>query len=437
VGRILIDAPASGESSSDNDRRHAGPPNKIPRADERNEVRPPSRLPVPAGLVRRWLVWLPAAVLVLAGVGSWVGDSDPSRWGRWLPPSLLVAGYGLTFSRANLGYNYRRGEGRLLSYLGPGTGMTMLRGLLIAPLAGMLFLPRLAGVAAWIPALLYTSAALLDQFDGYAARRSNHATLLGEMLDLELDGLGVLLAVSVAIHEGHLPLIFLTVGLARYVFLLWALMLRALGRSVRPIPESLTRRSIAGLQMGFLTAALWPIAPRELILLAGWMFAVPFFASFGRDMLVMAGFADADSPGYLAIRSWARRMGTRLVPPVLRAGLVVLLAPILGGAWQDLRGRVAAFASGGVEHPEWVAPGLLALASLALVFIALGFLGRTGSVLMVLAIGLSMIPLGADPSSLAVIGMAVGVLILGTGPASLWAPEGAWLGRRGGRPRQT
>jgi CDP-diacylglycerol---glycerol-3-phosphate 3-phosphatidyltransferase len=433
VGRILIDAPASGESSSDGDNRHAGQPN---RSDERNELRPPAGMPVPAGLVRRWLVWLPAAVLVLAGVGSWVAGGDPSRWGRWLPPSLLVAGFGLSFSRANLGYNYRRGEGRLLSNLGPGTGMTMLRGLLIAPLAGMLFIPRPAGSAAWIPALLYTSAALLDQFDGYVARRSKHATLLGEMLDLELDGLGVLLAVSVAIHHRQLPLIFLAVGLARYVFLLWALALRALGRAVHPIPESMTRRSIAGLQMGFLTAALWPIAPRELILLAGWLFAVPFFASFGRDMMVMAGFAHADSPSYIALRSWVRRIATRIVPPILRAILVVLLAPMLGGAWQDLRGRVAAFAAEGVGHPEWVAPALLALASLSLVFIALGFLGRTASLLMVLAMGLSMIPLGADSSSLAAIGMAVGILILGTGPASLWAPEGAWLGRRGGRPRR-
>jgi CDP-diacylglycerol--glycerol-3-phosphate 3-phosphatidyltransferase len=282
--------------------------------------------------------------------------------------------------------------------------------------------------------LLYTSAAVIDQFDGYLARRSDHATRLGQALDLELDGLGVLLAVAVAIHYGQLPLVFLAVGLARYVFLLWGAALRWSGVTPHPIPESMTRRSIAGLQMGFLCGALWPIAPPELLSLAGSMFAVPFAFSFGRDMLVMAGWLNPASLPYLRLRSMVRRIATRLAPSILRPALVLFLGYHLRTRLGDLPAAVAEFAAKGVELPQ-VAVVLVLLQALCLVCVAVGFLGRVGALLLTVATGLWMVAVGPSPVELTIIGLAVGVLILGTGPSSAWAPEAKWLGRWGKVPR--
>jgi CDP-diacylglycerol---glycerol-3-phosphate 3-phosphatidyltransferase len=393
----------------------------------------PSAGAAPKALVREWLGWAVAGSSWLAGMGVLVAGRDSDRWAAWLPPSALVLGYVLLFSRSRLGLHRKNAGNVPFSSLGLGTSLTMARGLLIAPLAGLLFLPRLPGTAAWVPTLLYTAAGLTDQFDGYWARRLDQATRLGEMLDVELDGLGVLLAASLAVHYRQLPLFFVTVAFARYFFLLWGAAWRLLGRELRPLPSSLTRRSIAGLQIGFLAGVLWPIAPPELTTLAGWIFAVPFIASFTRDLLVVAGLVDLASPLYMSLRSSVWSVATRVAPPVLRLAVVLLAgrSAILVAA--DLPGRASAFAERGMEAAGAASSLLLGLEILSVLLMAAGFLGRTGALGVILAEGLTMAALGASNMGLLICALAAAVLILGTGPASLWSPEPVWLGRRGGR----
>jgi CDP-diacylglycerol---glycerol-3-phosphate 3-phosphatidyltransferase len=70
-----------------------------------------------------------------------------------------------------------------------------------------------------LPAIIFTLAIAADFFDGFAARVSNHVTRLGEALDMKLDGVGVLIAIILAVQYGSLPAWYLLVASARYLYL--------------------------------------------------------------------------------------------------------------------------------------------------------------------------------------------------------------------------
>ncbi len=156
-----------------------------------------------------------AAALSYALLRS-IGLAEPA-W-RWVAPVALAMGFTLTVLRRGLPDNRRRGETALFPRLGLANAVTLLRGCLLGILAGFLLFPRPAGGLAWLPVLVYTAAALTDFVDGFLARVTNQPTLLGERLDIELDSLGALLAVSLAVAYGQLPAWALLMGLARYLF---------------------------------------------------------------------------------------------------------------------------------------------------------------------------------------------------------------------------
>ncbi len=251
-----------------------------------------------------------------------------AAWGpqfalRWVGLAALVLAYQHVQLARSLILNRRPGECELLSTYGVGNHLSMLRGLCIGLLAGFLFLERPPGGLAWAPVILYTSADLLDYFDGYLARITNHATQLGEALDLELDALGLLVAVSLAIWYGALPWWFAPFGLARYAFSFGLRLRGRLGLKTYPLPPSLSRRPIAGLAMGFMSAVLWPIVSQPATTIAGALFLAPFGASFLRDWLVVSGVLDPASERYHSLRRAVVTIATIWLPLPLRAALGV------------------------------------------------------------------------------------------------------------------
>jgi CDP-diacylglycerol--glycerol-3-phosphate 3-phosphatidyltransferase len=175
--------------------------------------------------------------------------------------------------------------------LGHGTHTTLLRGLLIAATAGFLVTIGTGArpLLPFVPAALYTAAALGDGLDGYLARRQQHTTQLGAELDTTLDALGLLVAPLLAVLYGKLHASYLLVSVAYYLFQ-WGIHWRVThDRPVYPLPPSRLRRHLAGLQMAVVAAALWPPLPEALTRPLGVVFMLPLLIGFCRDWLHVSG----------------------------------------------------------------------------------------------------------------------------------------------------
>lgn len=225
-----------------------------------------------------------ATALAFAGLRALLADALARRW---LALSIPVLAYELALLWRYLPRN-RAGE-RLLPSLGPGTLLTIARGILIAFLAGFLLLPQPTESLVWLPAALYGTAALADYADGTVARLADHVTTLGARLDTEFDALGILIAPLLAVLYGQLPVWYLTVSVARYLFVAGRWLRRRRGLPVSDLPPRRSRRVLAGLQMAFVALALSPAVGTPLTTAGAALVAAPFVAGFVRDWLHVSG----------------------------------------------------------------------------------------------------------------------------------------------------
>ncbi|HUF37189.1 MAG TPA: CDP-alcohol phosphatidyltransferase family protein [Anaerolineales bacterium] len=304
--------------------------------------------------------------------------------------------------------------GRVLSGFGPANLLTIARGLLMASFAGLLAVPRLEGLYAWLPGLLYTAAALPDYVDGLIARRTGRTTRLGEILDMEVDSAGVFVATALAVRDGIVPGWYLAIGLARYLFV-FGLWLRArLGRRVHDLPPSVRRRGFAALKMGFMFAVLLPVfGPPATHLVAaalGLPFALGFLWDWGLATgRIRPGKGSLDSPGVRFSLAW--------LPVALRLLAVVLGAAVVGGH---------------LGRPETYALSLVEIAALAL--IAMGIVTRPAAIAAAVLLGLSQnfVPLG--PAGSGLLSALIGLVMLGAGRFALFPLDDRLVFRRTGDP---
>ncbi|MEZ5492918.1 MAG: CDP-alcohol phosphatidyltransferase family protein [Gammaproteobacteria bacterium] len=229
--------------------------------------------------------------LLLAMAFSLSALAEASYALRWLLPGTATWGLVVWQCRSRLHKNYSTEDGTAYSQLGLGNRITLLRGLLIAATAGFL---ATAGITThslllFVPAALYTAAALGDALDGYLARRQGQTTLLGRELDTALDALGLLVAPLLAILTGKLHFSYLLVSFAYYLFKGGIHWRQRHNRPVYALPPSRLRRQLAGFQMGLVAAALWPPLPAELTRPAGLLFMLPLLIGFVRDWLYVSG----------------------------------------------------------------------------------------------------------------------------------------------------
>jgi CDP-diacylglycerol---glycerol-3-phosphate 3-phosphatidyltransferase len=360
-----------------------------------------SRLTTADAVSVRALLW---GALALAAAGAAVAGSalPPGAAARYLsaalPVWLFVAGV-LRWLRSEEGDTGR---------IGLATALTLARGWMVAALAGFILVPPHQGVLAWAPAVLYTTAAISDLVDGYVARRLGQESAVGGRLDVIMDALGLLVGPLAAIALGRLPVWYLLVSLAYYLFHfgLWWRRRRGLPSYLERLKPSLHTRMYAGYQMGLVATALFPVLSPPGTTIAATLFMVPNLVLFARDYLVTTGRLDPDGAGHQRALA-SLEAGARFVLPVVRAAAAAGLALLVS------RGQLA--------------PGLLALALL----LALGLATRL--VAFGAAIGLALL-LATQCSPLAHATYLLTILSLlgGAGALALWNPEERWMLRRAG-----
>ena len=354
--------------------------------------------------------------------------------GQWLLLSGLALIYELWILWRDLQQNHRPGEFALLPTLGLGNHMSMLRGLFIGLLAGFLFAPRPVEPLAWLIAFLYTAASIADWLDGYIARRANHATILGQRLDMEFDGLGVLIVSLLAIGYGQLPVWFLSVGLARYFFVFGLWWRNRAARPLYDMPPSIHRRIMAGMLMGFMTVVLWPIVPAAMATVAAYVIAIPVLLGFGRDWLFVNGRLQAANPAYRRIQRLLYSLVARWFPLLWRVLLPLAMLQILRAAtpWYQPQAWLDLLLSWHVPIPAALATMLSVTAVLGTILVFLGIAGRLAAIALFFPIGFDIATRGLLWANALALICALCIALFGSGRFFLWQPEERLLTRRSG-----
>lgn len=227
-------------------------------------------------------------LLVTGACGIAVATELPVA-ARWSVPTLCVVAFELWFLRQHLDTNHTEGtEARRYDTLGVANVVTLARGAVFAAVAGFAAVEPTPALA-WLPALLYGTGCALDWMDGLVARCTGRTTVLGAKLDMAFDTLGFLVAPWVAVLWGRLPVWYLSLSFARYLFKAGRGLRRRRGKPVGELPPSAVRRPLAGLQMAFITVALAPVLPLETVELLAAVVLLPSLLVFARDYLVVAG----------------------------------------------------------------------------------------------------------------------------------------------------
>lgn len=354
-----------------------------------------------------------------------------------LLPGLVTAVYLHSRLSRHLTANHRSFEtNRLFATLGAANWMTLLRAAAVVALAG--FLPVAVSTVfatqesrqlhadglPWAPGIIYLGISLADLLDGFLARRQGRETELGKRLDIETDAAGLLVASLLAVVLGRLPVIYLLVGLVYYPFIfgIWLREKRKL--PVVTLQSRPFSRIIAGFQMGLVGLALLPVFHRPFLFLAASLFMTPLLIGFWRDWLVVSRRIESDRNQQTGLDRWARSK-MRTVPMTLRLGLFaggMMILVDFGMKWH--------LSSHPLWHLSWqsVALGIFCLCGL---LAAIGCMGRTAALCLVLLLAGNQSPFGASLLSLLVFAFAATLMLTGTGALSLWTPEDTILYRRG------
>ncbi len=286
---------------------------------------------------------------------------------------------------------------------GPANWISIGRGALFAFLAGFIWLPDPQGWVAWLPGSFYLVAVILDYVDGAVARLTATTSILGEKLDMDMDGLGILIATLVALGFGQVPLPFLLVGLARYLYVGGLWLRRRKSLPIYDLPPRRFRRGLAGAQMGFLATILFPVFTPPATFVAAYFFLIPFVLFFLLDFLAVSGWSPAWTGSlWLKVLNWVF---------VLRIGLVGV------GVWWLYQAQPRSLIQ------------LIGLA-VCLLFVLSGTAARIAALGLILFAGFALRLNPLDPGHWALLLLSLLVFWLGSGRFSLWQPENFILYRR-------
>ena len=250
---------------------------------------------------------------------------------QWLLQALLLWCLIIFRTRKIVDLNRPELQQALYPNLGWANRLSLLRAFLIALTGGFVFHATLNDKILLIPALSYFIAAIIDRIDGYIARRTSQESLLGAQIDIESDALGLLIAPLLGVWIGQIHWSYLSVSLAYYLFQ-WGLYWRSKhNKPVHKLPSNISRRAVAGFQMGFLAVVLWPILTPPATKIAGIAFMLPLLTGFILDWLTVSGEIELDNPPIRKFFKQCNQTMQRVLLPMLRVIIAALLYLSLKG----------------------------------------------------------------------------------------------------------
>ncbi len=381
-----------------------------------------------AALQRRWLLTLLSFGSFLWAMHALLGESwgQLVRW-SWTMAAGAFCAYVLAVLWKALPYNYRVEDGVFFSTFGAANLVSLMRGWFLGAMAGFIFTPLPIGWIAWLPGTLYIVNGIADFVDGYLARRSRQVTVMGERLDMSLDGWGVLFASVLLYRYGTLPLWILLVGAARFIFLFVSWLRGRLGKPVYQLPPSPVRRALAGAQMGFLGAALLPVFKPPLTIWAGIFFSFPFLLNFGRDLLWMCGIrldrlvSRAMLQRVEGLTNWTKRWLIDWLLLGVRLLIGIMLSQALWEWFSSSPSFLTAWTPLGSAQTQFQFMRIFFL--LGTISTVLGLVGRGGAALLLIGVGLQQGILPIDWLSKSTLIAACLLFFSGSGKVAIWKPE--------------
>lgn len=367
--------------------------------------------------------WFGASLLLVFYVSLALLESSPNN-PQWLLQSVLVWIFCIQQTWQRRALNCPAGVTTVFPDLGSANRLTLLRGWLLACCAGFLFQPQSDTFITWLPALLYSLAAIFDRLDGYLARRYKQVSILGNELDTVFDALGLLVAPLLAVSYGKIHWSYLLVSVAWYLFQ-WGLYWRQQqALPIYPLVPNRIRRALAGFQMGFIAMVLWPQFQPPLTKMIGLSFMLPFLLGFILDWLVVSGRLAENSQRFALFLSKLEILSRYFFQPALR----LLLA--LGLVLMETTTEFGLFISNNFAYADTLLCFSLLLSA---AMIVTGLAGRVGALLLVVLLAWFAPELNlnnhSSPFLQVVICSAVWILLLGCGRWSLWVQDDVWVHR--------
>ena len=357
---------------------------------------------------------------------------------KWLLQAAGVNAYVLWLLWTALEKNHHPQKKFLRPYLGYANWLTIGRGFLIGALAGFMFQAPPISTAkpswlVWAPGAIYIIAALMDYVDGYLARVTRSETRLGEWLDTKIDALGLFVAPVLAVGYDRLPIYYISVSLAYYLFQCGIWYRKKNNRSIIELKPHPAKRMIAGFQMGLVAIALLPVFSRPVLTIAAIIFMIPLLAGFLRDGLVVCGYVDVN---HLQQTRWDRHIYfvlTKLLPVFLRfvIGVTAIFFLYDAGAALVTGKQTVAVALLDASMP-FDLPAL-PIAAAAGLMIAVGFMARIAALLISVFVAGTLTAWDSPFSLFFLFSCALTLILTGSGTLSLWQPEDKLLLERQGK----
>jgi len=239
---------------------------------------------------QRYVVVVFFAGLLLIGGGYALLQSTwiPENACRWTCAAILSLPV-LTW-RILIAFSKELGTLPEAYFPGLANQLTIFRGLLLCLLAGFLFPKSPDGFLAWLPGFIFSTALIMDGFYGYLARYRNETSAFGTFLDRDMDALGTLIGVLLAVHYARLPDWYILAGIAYYFFAFGEWWREKRRLPLHALPASRYRRTVAVVQWVFIALALLPVTvlPKSDMMAA--LVMIPVMAGFLRDWRIVGGY---------------------------------------------------------------------------------------------------------------------------------------------------